>query len=114
MIVAILIGIITSTIAEVVTALNKRLTGTVLQGQAAFLIALVLALIGGAVKVFFIDGTPLPTTYDYASLKALFPAFAEVWTVAQVYFMFVTKTLSLDVQAPPTKQTFAPAGGSSI
>lgn len=106
MITAIILGIVSSTVAEIVTALNKKLTGTVLQGEAAFLIALLFALVGGAVKVFYIDGNPLPTTYDYASLKMLWPAFAQVWTVAQIYFLYVTKKLNLDVPTPPQKQTF--------
>lgn len=100
MITTILLGIVSSTVAEIVTAINKKLQGTVLQGTAAFLLALLFALIGGAIKVFYIDAVPFPTLGDFTAWKSLYPAFAEVWTISQIYFLIVTKNLNLDVQAP--------------
>lgn len=102
MITTILFGILTSTLSEIITAFNKKLSGTVLKGDGAFIIALVIALVGGSVKVFYVDGTPLPTSLSYVSLKALWPAFAQVWTVSQIYFLYVTQKLNMDVPTPPS------------
>lgn len=110
MITTIIIGILSSSAAELVTALNKRLQGTVLQGEAAFLIALGTALVGGAIKVFYVDGTPLPSITDWSSWQALYPAFTEVWTVSQIYFLYVTQKLNLDVSSVPTPP---PAGSAA-
>jgi hypothetical protein len=106
MISSIIIGILSSTAAEMVTAFNKKLQGTVLQGDAAFIIALLTALIGGTIKVFWIDGVPLPSLHDMKSFYAVWPQFAQVWTISQVYFLLVTQKLNLDVVAPSQKMTF--------
>jgi len=92
------LGVLSSTLAEGVTALNKRLQGTVLAGDAAFLIATGIAFLGGIAKVFWHDGNPLPAVTDFKSWQLLAPAFTEIWTISQMYFMLVTSKLNLSVQ----------------
>lgn len=108
MITTILLGIVSSTVAEAVTALNKKLQGTVLQGYAAFLIALFFSVVGGAVKVFYIDAMPLPSLHDFAAWNTLYAAFAQVWVVAQIYFYLIVKNLGMDIG--PGSQTTASSG----
>lgn len=96
----ILIGILSSVASEVVTALNNKLKGTVLQGDAAFIIAGGISILGAAFKVFYFDGVPLPSANDLSAWKAVAPAFTEVWTVSQLFFTLVTSKLGLDVQVP--------------
>lgn len=106
------LGILTSHLTEVVVALNKRLQGTLLQGDGAFLLAGGMALIASLVKVFYIDGTPLPAFADYATWKAIAPTFAEVWTVMQVYFLYVVQNLGLSVKQSTVVN--APATGTAL
>ena len=102
----ILLGILSSTAAEIVTALNKKLQGTLLQGDAAFLIAFGMALPAAAVKEVL---TPGFSWSDLTNLTMMARDFGEVFTVSQVYFLIVVQKLGLDVQgATPTKQVFAP------
>lgn len=95
--ITILLGILSSTIAEAITWLNKKLAGTVLKGDGAFLIALVLALAGAIVKEVTTPGFTVAHLSDWQSLST---TFGEVFTVSQVYFMFVVKKLGLDIQQP--------------
>lgn len=83
-----LLGIATSIVTEVVTWLNAKFNGTLLQGKAAFIVTLVVSLIGGAFKVGFSHIT------DWSSLLT---AFSQVFAVSQVYFALVAKTLGLEV-----------------
>ena len=97
MITTILFGVLSSLITELITVLNKELKGTLLEGRGAFVLSFGIALVGATVKVFVINGTPLP--HDISSLKDLYPAFAAIWTISQVYFMAITKYFNLDTQA---------------
>lgn len=99
MITSIVIGILTSYIAELVAALNKRFQGTPLEGDAAFLVVLAISLVGAAVKIFYVDHTPIPNAL--AGWEALYPSFAEVWATSQIYFLYVMKKLNLDVSTTP-------------
>lgn len=98
MITTILLGIVTSLAADLVSWMNKKLEGTVLRGNAAFVISLIAAFVGGSVKVFWFDGQPLPSFADLSSWSAVSAAFAQVWVVSQVYFTIVMKTLGVRVQ----------------
>lgn len=95
MLTTILLGIVSSTIAEVVTALNKKLQGTVLKGEAAFIIAFVMAILAAALKEIMAPGFQLA---DLKNWQALTATFGEVFTISQVYFLFLVKKLNLDVQ----------------
>lgn len=85
------IGVLASIVAEIITKINKALTNTVLKGKGAFLLAMVVALIGAGFKVVS-SGVPLT---DWHTLGT---TFAQVWTVAQGFFVLVVETLGLDVQ----------------
>ena len=98
MIITILLGILSSTVAELVSYLNVKLENTPLRGTAAFLMALLMAFIGGAIKIFYIDAVPFPSLHDFTAWKAIYPAFAQVWTVSQIYFILVVEKLGLDVK----------------
>ncbi len=104
MLLVILLGIATSTIAEVVTAVNKKLNGTLLQGDGAFLVAFGLALIGAIFREVTIPGFQLSTLTNWQHLTA---TFGEIFSISQVYFLFVVKKLSLDVGSPTQTQTIA-------
>ena len=97
--ITILLGIISSTVAEVVTALNKKLTGTVLQGDAAFIIAFGISAVGAFIKEIMLPGF---TWSDFTHYSTLVSDFAQVFAVSQIYFIFITKKLGLDVQDPTT------------
>lgn len=110
MMLVILLGIISSTVTEIVTALNKRLSGTVLKGDAAFLIAFAMALIGAFVKEVTMPG------FDWSVLahwQSLVTTFGEVFTVSQLYFIFITQKLNLDVQPSPVVPSIDNAGAGS-
>lgn len=111
------LAFLTSHLTEVVVAINKKLQGTLLAGSAAFLLSLGMALVAALVKVFYFDGVPLPALADFATWQAIAPAFAEVWTAMQVYFLLVVKSLKLDVgNTPigPDETTIAPASAPAI
>lgn len=100
--VTILLGIISSTLAEVVTALNKKLQGTVLQGDAAFLIVFAISLVGAVAKEVFMPGF---AWVDLRNVQQLTATFAEIFSTSQVYFIFVVQKLDLDVQPISTQIT---------
>ncbi len=111
--ITIILGIISSTLAEIITALNKKLQGTVLQGDAAFLIVFGISLIGAVAKELFMPGFQW---VDLRNVQMLTATFAEIFSTSQVYFIFVVQKLDLDVQptasvimAKPTAVTL-PAG----
>lgn len=97
MVLTTLLGILSSVAAEVITALNKKLKGTVLEGDAAFLLVFGISFIGAAIKEVITPGFTWPKLLD---LNALGSTFAEIFAVSQVYFMFVMKKLHLDVGSP--------------
>lgn len=83
----ILLGIASSLATESVTWLNARLSGTVLKGDGAFLLAGTIALIISTAK-FFLAGGSLS---DWAT------DFSTIWASSQVFFLAVMQTLNLDV-----------------
>lgn len=62
------------------------------QGKGAFLVAAVIALVGGAFQVWH-NGVPLN------NWGALATSFAQVWTVSQIFFVAVVQMFGLDVQS---------------
>ncbi|MBU6390534.1 hypothetical protein KGQ31_03235 [Patescibacteria group bacterium] len=95
MLTTILLGILSSVVAEVITKINKVLQGTVLQGDGAFLLAFGVAIVGALLKVGLTPGLHI------TDISALSAYFAQVWTVSQVFFTFVVSKLGLTVQANP-------------
>jgi hypothetical protein len=96
--VTILLGVISSTLAEIITALNKKLQNTVLKGDAAFLIVFGVSLVGAIGKEILAPGF---AWVDLRNLQLLSSTFAEIFSVSQVYFIFVVEKLNLDVQPIP-------------
>lgn len=94
-----LIGIVSSVLADVIAWVNAKLANTSLSGNGAFIVSLVAALIGGLVKVFYMDHMPFPSLSDFASWDKVYVAFSQVWVVSQVYFTFVAQKFNLRVQA---------------
>lgn len=97
--ITILIGIVSSVAAEIVTAINKKLANTVLRGNAAFLLAFAVSVVGAFVKEVITPGFSWSVFLNYQELGA---TLTEIWTVSQIFFIFVTQKLDLDVQSEPT------------
>lgn len=102
MMLIILLGIVTSMAAEVVTAINKKLSGTVLKGDGAFLVAFAMAFIGAFIKEITMPGFTFATLGNWTTLTQ---TFGEVFTVSQLFFMVIVKKLELDVQPAPAVKT---------
>lgn len=98
MIITTILGIASSLVSEIITWLNQKLTGTFLEGNGAFLVALLIAFVGATIKYFYVDANPLPASYNFATLKDMFPAFAQVWTISQIYFIIIAKNLNIDTK----------------
>lgn len=96
--ITIILGILSSVAAEIVTALNKKLAGTVLKGTAAFLVAFGIALPGAILKEVLMPGFSFHELLNYTKLLS---DFSEVFAVSQVYFLFVAQQLNLDVKSTP-------------
>jgi hypothetical protein len=107
----ILLGILSSTFAEVITAINKRLQGTLLQGDGAFLVAFGLALPAAALKEVLMPGFEWQTLLSWPTLVS---NFTEIFAVSQVYFLFVAQKLNLDVGVASPNPTVGPAPASTI
>ena len=95
--ITIIMGILSSVVAEIITAINKKLQGTVLQGDAAFLVAFVIAFIGAVGAMIMTPGFQWSSLTNLSQIGA---TFGGVFTVSQVYFLMVMQKLNLDVQAP--------------
>lgn len=109
----ILLGILSSVAAEVVTAVNAKLQNTVLKGDGAFLLAFGMALPAAIVKEALMPGFNWHMLLNYQQLAT---TFGEVFTVSQVYFLFVAQKLNLDLPSPKPNtvpQTDAAALGTS-
>lgn len=110
----ILLGILSSVAAEIVTAINKKLTGTVLEGDGAFLLAFGLSIVGAGIAEVMTPGFTLASLLDWPTLVA---RFSEAFAISQLFFVFITKKLNLDVThssaigpaAPATTATTAQA-----
>ena len=86
-----LLGIGSSVLAELISALSKKLQGTPLQGSASFIVAAAIAFVGAGVKVLANGGQ--------GSLAA---DFFQVFTVSEAYFNIVAQNLNLTVSSTPT------------
>ena len=87
-----LLGIASSIVAELITYVNKKLTGTLLQGNGAFLVILAIALIGAFVKIAFTQGITVLSIQDVAQ------QFAYIFTVSQAYFVLIATKLGITVK----------------
>jgi hypothetical protein len=86
-----LLGIASSIVAESISWLAKKFQGTPFQGYASFIVAALIAFVGGAVKVYLTGGT-----------TSIWTDFAQVFAVSEVYFNLVASTLGLTVSSTST------------
>lgn len=91
-----LLGLASSVATEVVKWLNKKLVRTPLQGDAALLLSVVLALLAGLVRVALVD-VPFGHVWSVESFLALS---ATAFGVSQLYFRTIAKWLDLKVSSP--------------
>lgn len=84
------IGVLSSIVAELITWINKKLSGTVLNGKGAFILAFIVAVVGAIVKIFFIDHA--------ASWSNFWEEVPKIWTIAQLFFVAIVEGLKLDVK----------------
>jgi len=89
MLIAGLLGIAASLATELVKFINLKVDSfPPLRGKGAFLVALVAAVAGGAIKVFAIDNVPFTWTAFTASS-------AQIFAYAQIYFVLIADKLGL-------------------
>jgi hypothetical protein len=86
-----LLGIASSLVAELVTWINKKLSGTVMKGNGAFIVALLIALVGGGIKVL-LDGFKIT---DWSTFGTYF---AQVFAISQIWFYLIAQKLGLQVK----------------
>lgn len=98
MLTIILLGVFTSFLSEAITWINAKLDNTILKGDAAFLIALAMAIVGATVKELMTPGFSFATLHNWSALTQ---TATEVWAVSQLYFYFIVKKLNLDVTHTP-------------
>lgn len=82
-------GILSSVIAELASWLNKKIEGTPLHGDGAFIIALVFAVVAAFAKVLI---APLLVGTSF------WMVLIEIFGVSQLYFNTVAKWFGLQVQ----------------
>lgn len=94
--ITLLLGILSSVATDVVAALNLKLKGTVLEGDAAFLVAFGIAFPLALVKEML---APAFHFADLTNLTILAQNFSEVFAVSQAYFYLIAKQLNLRIPA---------------
>lgn len=96
MLTTILIGFLVSIATEVITWLNAKLSGTVLSGDGAFILAAFVALIAAGVQTYI---------FPLASWQAFAAQFSVVWASSQVFFITIIQALNLTVKTPASTTT---------
>lgn len=94
-----LFGVLASTVTELVTYLNLKLQNTLLKGDAAWLLALAIAIIAAVGREILMPGFNVGDLTTWTNLTR---TFFEVWGASQVYFYFVVQKLGMDFEAPTT------------
>lgn len=93
MLTTLVLGLATTLIAELITWLNKELSNTVLKGDAAWLLAAIVAVLAACIKVFWFGG----------GVPADWPTFladlATIWSISQVFFLWVVQRFNIDVSS---------------
>lgn len=99
MILSILIGFGSSIVTEVITWINKKITGTAFQGQGAFLFSFSIAIVLAFLKVIVLPLVPASFVQNFLLEVSL------VFAASQVFFQWVIKLFSLNVDAPQAPGT---------
>lgn len=106
MITSLILGVVSSTIAEIITWVNKKLSGTLLKGDGAFILAFGSAFIFSVVKEVMLPGFSLAGVFQNWHMLAA--TFGEVYAASQVYFYWILQKFSIQVtQATDTSQGVA-------
>lgn len=85
-----------SIVTEFITWINKKVTGTVFQGQGAFLLALIVGVVAAVIKVMvlpYIPGT---------LIQSVTAQFSLIFAASQVFFYWIIKTFGLNVGSSTT------------
>lgn len=90
--ITILTGILLTHVSEAVTWLNKKFTGTVLEGLGAFTVALVISFAAATFEVVRNDG------FQVSNWDELLVTFSTIFSASQIWFMYVVKKFHLDVE----------------
>ena len=90
----ILIGIGSSIIAEVVAWLNKKFSGTFLDGKGAFVFTFAVSVSGALISMAIKH-----ETIDWKNLSA---TFSQIFAYSQIFFQFVIKNFNLDIKKTQT------------
>lgn len=85
----VLLGIASSIASEVITWINKKLSGTVLVGDGAWLLSAAVAIILATAKVLM---SGIPT--DWVSFTT---ECAMIWATSQVFFIWIVQQFNVDV-----------------
>lgn len=85
-----LVAIGSSVLTELITWINKKLDGTPLKGNGAFLVVFFLSIFGAAIKMFYFDHVAF-------SLSTLVAQAGEIFSVSQLYFTFIASKFGLTV-----------------
>lgn len=93
MLTTLVLGAASSLAAELITWLNKKLSGTVLKGDAAWILAAAVSIIAACAKVFWLDGG-IP-----ADLPTFLTDLATIWAISQVFFLWVVQRFDIDVSS---------------
>jgi hypothetical protein len=88
-----LLGILSSVVTELVTWLNRKLSGSVLKGEGALLLS-ILAAFGAGIAHTYVTGIPLHEAWNVTSLIAVS---TEAFGYSQLYFQTIAKWLDLKV-----------------
>jgi hypothetical protein len=87
-----ILGILSSIATELVTYLNKKLTGTVLAGNAALLLAVFFAFAAGVYRAL-LSGASIITLHDVVSFSVTAFGFSSL------YFETIAKWFGLQVKS---------------
>jgi hypothetical protein len=99
-----LLGIVASLVAELVSFVNTKLSGTPFKGQGAWWIAAIASLIAGFVKEYFLRGS-VPLSYNDLATYSV-----AAFGISQIWFGTISTWLGLQAVA----KVVAPAAVAAV
>jgi hypothetical protein len=90
----VLLGIAASLVAELVSLVNKWISGTAFKGQGAWWVAAVIALVAGFVKEFWFSGATVLSWGDFFTYSVV------AFGISQIWFGTIATWLSQYLQVP--------------
>jgi hypothetical protein len=95
-VITLLLGIAASLFTEVATAINKVISGTVLKGDGAFILAFGIAFIAAVIDFVTTPGFTLSSITSWGSFVA---DFGQIFTISQIFFFVIYQKLGLDINS---------------